>query len=398
MNVRAYILVLGLFGILFSTSCSNKLSNEKLEGKWVTDSIIVYRGGEKQILQPEKNADNIANQLICNPRIYEFNNQNQLLNYQLSDNENSKTLSEFSFNQEYFFVTNSSKDTIPYTYISKNNREIIKLDFKDNNVKTSHYISKRDMLDLKTNSKLSLEVFKDKLEDARRDFDEFNNYCRAFTKMTFLNKTLDTINEENLYYSNGLLPSLYILSLEGKQKQMASEIAKKILEEPNRKFYSIEFSTNDYSGIGMKARTYGIGYTHPMVEFELLKDELKKNISSLDKAYLNRDFALKWFDFEWSRMESSSGMSYADTSVERIYFDKELDSEIKLKLLLELGEKLKGSSQGNAYYCLFLMFENDRYKKEDAKIYLAKSKNIFENIKENGHVRDMLGLINEKLN
>ncbi|MEO5991435.1 MAG: hypothetical protein ABIP68_07345 [Ferruginibacter sp.] len=106
---------------------------------------------------------------------------------------------------------------------------------------------------------------------------------------------------------------------------------------------------------------------------------------------------MKWYNFEWSRMESSSGMSYADTSVERIYFDKELDSEIKLKLLLELGEKLKGSSKGNAYYCLFLMFENDSYKKEDAQIYLTKSKGIFDNIKENEHVRDMLEMINEKL-
>ncbi|MEO5991436.1 MAG: hypothetical protein ABIP68_07350, partial [Ferruginibacter sp.] len=245
--------------------------------KWVIDSIIVYRGGEKKILQPEINANNISNQIICNPTIYEFNNQNQLLNYQLSDNENSKKLSGFSLNKEYFIVTNSTKDTIPYKYLLKNNREVIKLDFKDNNVKTSHYLSKRNILDLHTNPQLLLETYKDKLEDARRDFDEFENYCRAFAKMTFLNKTLDTINEENMYYSNGLLPSLYILSLEGKQKPMANEIAKTILEEPNRKFYDIEFSTNDYYGI--KARTYGVGYTHPMVEFELLKDELKKNIS-----------------------------------------------------------------------------------------------------------------------
>ncbi len=396
MKVRSKILSIGILGILFSTSCTNKLSYENLEGKWVTDSIIVYRGGEKKVLQPEKNANNISNQFICNPIIYEFNNQKQLVNHRLSSDENSKRLSDFSINKDYLIVSNSSsKDTIPYSYLSKENIDILKLDFKDNNIITSYYLSKRNILDLKTNSQLTLEVYKDKLEDARRDYDEFDNYCRAFTKMTFLNATLDTINEENKYYSNGLIPSLYILSLEGKQKPMANEIAKIILEQPNRKFYSIEFSTNDYSGF--KARTYGIGYTHPMVEFELLKDDLDKNISSLDKAYLNRDFALKWYEFEWSRMESSSGMSYADTSVERIYFDSELDSEIKLKLLLELGENLKGSSQGNAYYCLFLMLENDRYKKEDAEIYLAKSKQIFDKLKETGHVRDMLEMINAKL-
>lgn len=385
-----------IIGILFCASCTNKLSYEKIDGKWVTDSIVVYRGGEKEVLKPQKNADNVSNQFICNPTIYEFNSQKQLLNYQLSDSDDSKILSEFSFNQNYFIIKNSSTDTIPYTYFSKDTTNILKLDFIQNNVKKYHYLSKRKILKLTENPSLSLEVYKDKLEDARRDFDEFNNYCRAFTKMTYLNETLDTINKENKYYSNGLIPSLYILSLQAKQKAMANELAQMILDQPNNKFYAIELSTNDY--LGFKARTYGIGYTHPMVEFELLKEELKKNISSLDKAYLNRDFALKWYDFDWSRMESSSGMSYADTAVERIYFDNELDSEIKEKLLLELANKLKGSSQGNAYYCLFLMSKDNNYKKDDAKMYLTKSKDIFDKLNKTGHVRDMLELINENMN
>jgi hypothetical protein len=44
------------------------------------------------------------------------------------------------------------------------------------------------------------------------------------------------------------------------------------------------------------------------------------------------------------------------------------------------------------------MFKNDKYKNEEAKLYLTKSKNVFDKLNKTGHVQDMLELINENLN
>ncbi len=111
---------------------------------------------------------------------------------------------------------------------------------------------------------------------------------------------------------------------------------------------------------------------------------------------MNKDFAIKWYDYEWSKIESSAGMSYGEKGVENIYFDDELDNEIKLKLLKELSEKTGGPAKGNAFYCLYLIRKDSDYYKEDAKTYLKKAKLAYENSSDNHHVREMLEIIANK--
>ncbi len=389
MNKNYIFAVLCVFAL---TSCENKLTQEHLNGRWVTDSIAVYKGGKRQIYFPNHGDDNISQSLLCNPFIFEFNKENQLTTYQLSDEE--QPLSKYRLDEFYIHLDENNdeiQDSIPYTYYENGN---LKLDFENEDGKLNYFISKRDIVITKENDKITQEVFIDRMENARRDFDEFENFCRGYSKMLNLNSSL-TSNEQNDLYNNGVLTSAYMLAVDAEKIELAIEIAKNILAKPNEQFYSIEFSTNDYYG-GSKARFWLIGYSHPQIEYDQLERKMKQDISAYDKAYLNKDFAMKWYDYEWSKIESSAGMSYGEKGVENIYFDDELDSEIKLKLLIELSKKTEGPARGNAFYCLYLIRKDSDYYREDAISYLDKAKQAYKKSNDNHHVREMLEIIEEK--
>lgn len=384
------IYIFAIACILALTSCENKLSQNELNGKWVTDSIAVYKGGNRQMYFPEYKDDDISQSLLCDPTIFEFNKENQLIIYQLSADE--KPLSKYRLGDKYIHLENNKeKDSIPYTY-DKNG--VLKLELDVDERKLNYFVSKRDIVQPQENNQITQEVFIDRMEDARRDFDEFDNFCRGYAKMIGLNSSLEP-SEQNDLYRNGVLTSAYMLAIDAEKVELAEEIASLILSKPNEKFYSIEFSTNDYYG-GSKARFWLIGYSHPQIEYDQLERKMEQDISSYDKAYLNKDFAIKWYDYEWAKIESSAGMSYGEKSVENIYFDNELDNEIKLKILKELSEKTDGPAKGNAFYCLYLMREDSDYYKEDAAEYLKNAKMAYEKANDNHHVREMLELIEEK--
>ncbi len=256
--------------ILALIGCTKKLSQKDLNGKWVTDSIAVFKGGNKQMYFPNYEDDNISQSLLCNPTIFEFNSENQLITYQLSDEE--KPLSKYSFNQKYIYLDEENdeiKDSIPYTLYGNGNLE---LDFEVEDGKIKYYISKREIVTTQKNELTTQEIFIDKMEDARRDYDEFDNFCRGYSKMLALNSTLKS-NEQNDLYNNGVLTSAYMLAVDAEKVELANAIAKKILSSPNEKFYSIEYSTNDYYG-GTKARFWLIGFSHPQIEYDQLERKM----------------------------------------------------------------------------------------------------------------------------
>ncbi len=386
--------------ITFS-SCKSKINLSQLQGKWLVDSVSVYENGVNKTIRPDIN-DNEAVKLICDAQIFEFNDKSDLAIYNAS-NDSKRDVLHFQILEDSLLLTPQKKtgDSVKF-FIRLLNENALTIRFAQKEGEVAYYLSKRDLLPISASIKadtIALDLYKAKMEEARRDLDENENSCLAIAKMYSLQNVLSkTI--ENEPYSNGFKVALYFLAVDSKNSGLAKELTSKILNEPNQQFNAVEYVHNKGYAGQLKVVNWLYGYTHAAIAKKDLDEKLKKEKSVLNKAYLNKDFALKWYKFNWGRLESGDGMSYADYAVENIYYDDELDYNVKEKVLTELSNKLEGSAKGNAFYCLFLTREKSDFYKKEAREYLLQAKSVYEALNgnlDNHNRQEMLDLINEKL-
>lgn len=213
---------------------------------------------------------------------------------------------------------------------------------------------------LASDVEMTIDELKEQLQNIQSISDNDKNHAKAIADFKNLKNCIKQFNLPDEYkrgidYSILSIANNKLNSSELTVKQIA-ELAKK-----NENFIAIEKNKNIK---GVDVILWREGYTQCEVDLHFnFKIELDKEQDINKKMEIIKKYALKLCPYEFGYLKiSSSGMSYGDEVIHALYFNKDYSDEIKLKTLLELKDKLKGSAKGNAYLCLAYLYKklNDK--------------------------------------
>lgn len=232
-------------------------------------------------------------------------------------------------------------------------------------------------------AQLGLDDFRTRLVQIQSLSDQDQAHQAALDSFVTMRGRLraDSLQAE---YDLGLEFSILWMGQRLKDKALIQEQITKILKRPNQRFIAIEYADST-SRPGILFRYWFDGFTHAHIATQMtLPDQLKREKDADKKAQILTEAALSGYAYAYTRLESSYGMSYGDRPVELLFADKSIPLETKYQALKALCAKLKGSAQGNAYYCLSVV--SGRLKRiGEAKTYAKLGRDAFAQLDERIH-------------
>jgi len=373
-------------------SQSFKHQFSEAQGSWVLDSVY-----NETIHNIYFERDTLVDYFsICEPKIFHiYPNGHVTIETLNKQNHKKKLIFKQSWNKLKLLNGDLEYSDVHFSYTDSS----LMISFFTEFNKFAYFLSRRSLCDYRLNRQESLSVldYKQKIENARKKMDDEKNDCLAMSMM--LNTGSNIVDDTLSLYSNGHRVNIYTVSQSANIQSLSKYLANEMMIAENKKHVACSYSSYYPFGrdVRIRAKHWDQGYFHPLSSKYLLSINLESMHHDLDKVNALKSYILKWYDYSWNRLSSGEGYSYANSCLERIFFDNDLTDKIKSKTLLFLSDTLHGPVQGNAYYCLYLLFnKNDElFSKMAARECLINSISIFDALDQTNHFNsEMLHLSN----